>query len=139
MRPPGASEAPTGGGRTLLRFGPVLDLANTDIDNQLIELVGSRGRFGRLVGIVAGSYIALSIHDPRVMEECLMAVAPTMVQAGRCYETALGQVRRVLKVENGNVAYQEQNKTDTGGVSRQQTSLSLERFARDIQREVPCR
>lgn len=57
---------------------------------------------------------------------------------GRCYETALGRVRRVVKVEGGNVTFEENSTTESGRASNTETTVAIDRFARDAIREVPC-
>lgn len=61
------------------------------------------------------------------------------VVVGRCYETAIGRVRLVVKVENGNVTFAESSTTESGGFSSAETVAGIDRFARDAIREVPCR
>lgn len=59
------------------------------------------------------------------------------VVVGRCYETAIGRVRRVVKVEDGKVTFEENSTTESGGASSAET-IAIDRFARDAIREVPC-
>ncbi len=60
------------------------------------------------------------------------------VVVGRCYEIALGRVRRVVKVEDGKVTFEEKSTTESGGPSSAETMAGIDRFARDAIREVPC-
>jgi hypothetical protein len=60
------------------------------------------------------------------------------IVAGQCYLTALGQVRRVLKFDNGKVTYESRSKTTAKGSWGEQNTVSDGRFARDVEREVPC-
>lgn len=68
-----------------------------------------------------------------------MAVALDSIEVGKCYLTAMGQVRRVLEIGGGKVKYQVQQKTaEGGGSSTSNTTVGDGRFANDVEREVPC-
>jgi hypothetical protein len=58
---------------------------------------------------------------------------------GKCYLTALGQVRRVLRSGNGKVTYESRGKTAISGSWGELNTVSDGRFARDVEREVPLR
>jgi hypothetical protein len=58
------------------------------------------------------------------------------IVAGKCYLTALGQVRRVVKFGNGKVTYE--SRSITKGSWGEQNTVLDGRFARDVEREVPC-
>jgi len=60
------------------------------------------------------------------------------IAAGRCYLTALGQIRRVLRFGNGKVTYETRGRKATGGSWGEQNTVLDGRFARDVEREVPC-
>jgi hypothetical protein len=60
------------------------------------------------------------------------------IALGKCYLTALGQVRRVLKFGNGKVTYESRRQTATGGSWGEKNTVLDGRFARDVEREVPC-
>ena len=67
-----------------------------------------------------------------------MGIPVSEIADGKCYLTALGQVRRVLKVGNGKVTYESRGKTITKGSWGEQNTVLDGRFARDVEREVPC-
>jgi hypothetical protein len=60
------------------------------------------------------------------------------IVAGKCYLTALGQVRRVLKFGNAKVTYELRSRTIAKGPWGEQNTVLDGRFARDVEREVPC-
>jgi hypothetical protein len=60
------------------------------------------------------------------------------ITIGKCYLTALGQVRRVQRLGNGNVTYESRGKSMTKDSWGEQNTVSDGRFARDVEREVPC-
>ena len=60
------------------------------------------------------------------------------IAIGKCYLTALGQVRRVLKVGNGKVTYESRSKKIAKGSWGEHNTVVDSRFARDVEREVPC-
>jgi hypothetical protein len=57
---------------------------------------------------------------------------------GRCYETQIGRVRRVVKVENGKVTFEENSTAEFADSSSGKTIVATDRFAQDAVREVPC-
>ena len=57
---------------------------------------------------------------------------------GKCYLTEIGQVRRVLDIKQARVRYESRGKTAHGGSWGALTTVSILRFARDVEREVPC-
>jgi hypothetical protein len=58
------------------------------------------------------------------------------IVVGKCYLTALGQIRRVLKFGAGKVSYESRGKkADSWG---DQNTVLGGRFARDVEREIPC-
>jgi hypothetical protein len=57
------------------------------------------------------------------------------IAIGKCYQ---GQVRRVLKVGNGKVTYESRSKKITKGSWGEHNTVVDSRFARDVEREVPC-
>jgi hypothetical protein len=67
-----------------------------------------------------------------------MGIPVSEIEAGKCYLTALGQVRRVLKFGNGKVTYESRGKKVAGGSWGEQNTVVDSRFARDVEREVPC-
>jgi len=68
-----------------------------------------------------------------------MSIAVDSIEVGKCYVTAMGQVRRVLDISGGKVRYLVQQKTAEGsGSAASNTTVSDGRFANDVEREVPC-
>jgi hypothetical protein len=68
-----------------------------------------------------------------------MAILVSEIGLNKCYLTALGQVRRVVKFGNGKVTYESRGKkTVTGGLWSEQNTVPDGRFARDVEREIPC-
>ena len=67
-----------------------------------------------------------------------MGIPVSEIAIGKCYLTALGQVRRVLRLGSGKVTYESRGKTATGGSWGEQNTVSDGRFARDVEQEVPC-
>ena len=70
-------------------------------------------------------------------EDRRMGVPVESVAVGKCYVTEIGQVRRVLEIKNAIVKYESRGKTAHGG-SWAPYRISILRFARDVEREVPC-
>ena len=62
-----------------------------------------------------------------------MSVPVESVAVGRCFLTALGQIRRVTETGAGTVTYLVLGKTVLGGDER---TTSKQRFARDVEREL---
>jgi hypothetical protein len=67
-----------------------------------------------------------------------MGVPVASVAVGKCYLTEIGQVRRVLEIKEAMVKYESRGKTAHGGSWGALTTVSNLRFARDVEREVPC-
>ena len=67
-----------------------------------------------------------------------MGVPAESVAVGKCYVTEIGQVRRVLEIKEAMVKYESRGKTAHGGSWGALTTISIVRFARDVEREVPC-
>jgi hypothetical protein len=67
-----------------------------------------------------------------------VGISISEIGLNKCYLTALGQVRRVLKLGNGRVTYESRGKTVTGGSWGEQNTVADGRFAQDVEREVPC-
>jgi hypothetical protein len=67
-----------------------------------------------------------------------MGVPVRSVAVGKCYVTEIGQVRRVLEIKEAMVKYESRRKTAHGGSWGALTTISILRFARDVEREVPC-
>ena len=68
-----------------------------------------------------------------------MGVPVEIVAVGKCYLTEIGQVRRVLEIKEARVKYESRGKTAHGASWGAVTTLSILRFARDVEREVPMR
>jgi hypothetical protein len=68
-----------------------------------------------------------------------MSVPPESIQAGKCYLTRFGQVRRVVICEHGRVTFHTGNRRlyVPGGTPRRRV-MTLPKFALDAEREVPC-
>ena len=67
-----------------------------------------------------------------------MGLPVESVAVGRCYLTEIGQVRRVLEIKQAMVKYECRRKTAHGRSWGDLTAISIVRFARDVEREVPC-
>ena len=67
-----------------------------------------------------------------------MGVPVESVAVGKCYVTEIGQVRRVLEIKKAMVKYESRGKTAHGRSWGALTTISILRFARDVEREVPC-
>ena len=67
-----------------------------------------------------------------------MGISVGGIAVGKCYLTALGQVRRVVKFGNGKVTYESRGGKATGSSWGEQNTVLEGRFARDVEREVPC-
>ena len=63
-----------------------------------------------------------------------MSVPVESIMVGKCFVTPLGQIRRVTKIGSGTVKYMVLGKTVLAGDER---TTSKQRFARDVDREVP--
>ena len=61
-----------------------------------------------------------------------------IIEVGRCYITALGEIRRVLEISGGKVTYDARGKTVEGGSWASRTTVGDGRFASDVEREIPC-
>jgi hypothetical protein len=73
-----------------------------------------------------------------ISRETRVGIPVSEIEAGRCYLTALGQVRRVLKFGNGKVTDESRGKKATSGSWGEQNTVVDGRFAQDVEREVPC-
>ena len=67
-----------------------------------------------------------------------MSVPAESVTVGKCFLTDGGQVRRILSVEAGKVTYEARGSKMIKGKWPAQRKASVERFAADVAREVPC-
>jgi hypothetical protein len=67
-----------------------------------------------------------------------MPISANEVAVGRCYSTALNQVRRVLKIENDEVTFEERSGTEFAGSSLMRTTVGIARFVHEVDRQVPC-
>ena len=68
-----------------------------------------------------------------------MGISIGEISLNKCYLTALGQVRRVVKFGNGRVTYEARGKkTVAGGSWSEQNTVPDGKFARDVEREIPC-
>src|SRR6516165_11972759 len=64
-----------------------------------------------------------------------MGVPVESVTVGKCYVTEIGQVRRVLEIKNAMVKYESRGKTAHGRSWGALTTISIVRFARDVERD----
>jgi hypothetical protein len=71
-------------------------------------------------------------------KERKMGIPVDSIAVGKCFLTAIGQVRRVLEVKDGKVKYESRGKTAHGGSWGDATTVGSGTFARDVDREVPC-
>ena len=67
-----------------------------------------------------------------------MPIPKGRIIMGQCYETALSRIRRVVAIANNRVTYEEYAATTLGGESVVTATIAVDRFARDVSREVPC-
>jgi hypothetical protein len=67
-----------------------------------------------------------------------MSISVKDIAVDKCYVTSGNQVRRVLKIENGKVTYEERSKTESGGSSLARTTIGDGKFAREAVGQVPC-
>jgi hypothetical protein len=67
-----------------------------------------------------------------------MGIPVESLAVGKCYLTEIGQVRRVLEIKEAMLKYESRGKTAHGGSGGALTTMSVLRFARDVEREVPC-
>jgi hypothetical protein len=64
-----------------------------------------------------------------------LGIPVSEIAVGKCYVTELGQIRRVLKLSNRRVTYVSRGAMGSWG---RENSVPDGRFARDVEREVPC-
>ncbi len=67
-----------------------------------------------------------------------MPVPPGEITVGKCFVTKFRQVRRVLKLEDGQVTYESRGRTDRGGSWGAWTTVGIDAFANEVDREVTC-
>ena len=67
-----------------------------------------------------------------------MAVSINQIAVDKCYVTSMGQVRRVLSIDNGKIKYEARGKTESGGSWGSWTTVGDAKFAADVDREVKC-
>jgi hypothetical protein len=66
-----------------------------------------------------------------------MSISVNEIAVDKCYVTATGQLRRVLKVENGKVTYEEApGKAGGGGNWGLWTTVGDGEFAQDVDRKA---
>jgi hypothetical protein len=64
---------------------------------------------------------------------------PYEILLGKCDQTPVGQVRRVIEISGDTVIYEEVSRTaGSERTSVMRTTESLERFASRVISEVPC-
>lgn len=67
-----------------------------------------------------------------------MTVSASDVQVGKCYVTGYSQVRRVVEVGKFEVKYEPVGRDRPAGSSEPYISVSREKFAAEVDREVGC-
>jgi hypothetical protein len=67
-----------------------------------------------------------------------MGIPVESIAVDKCFVTEIGQVRRVLELKDGKVKYESRGKTAHGGSWGDVTTVGDGKFARDVNREVPC-
>ena len=67
-----------------------------------------------------------------------MGIPVDGIAVGKCFVTEIGQVLRVLEVKDGKVKYESRGKTAHGGSWGDIAAVADGKFARDVDREVPC-
>jgi len=67
-----------------------------------------------------------------------MGIPVDGIAVGKCFVTEIGQVRRVLEVKDGKVKYESRGKTAHGGSWGDIAAVADGKFAREVDREVPC-
>jgi hypothetical protein len=68
-----------------------------------------------------------------------MGVPVKSVAVGKCYLTEIGQVRRVLEIKEAMLKYESRGKTAHGGSWGALSTVSILRFARDVEPRNPMR
>ena len=67
-----------------------------------------------------------------------MTVPPESITVGKCFATPGNQVRRVLSISDRIVSYVARGPKMVRGKWPAQRKVSVERFAADVAKEVPC-
>jgi len=71
-----------------------------------------------------------------------MAVDPSDLQAGKCYVTLTGQVRKIGQIKDGKVIYTARGKRLVPEPWSPGSTLAnpptVEKFSSDVEREVEC-
>lgn len=67
-----------------------------------------------------------------------MSVNATDIQEGRCFVTSKGQMRKVVKVENGKVTYESWSANQSRPSNPHRSTSGLATFAESVDGEVGC-
>jgi hypothetical protein len=67
-----------------------------------------------------------------------MSLPPETITVGKCFATPGNQVRRVVSIIDGIVSYEARGPRMIKGKWPSQRRVSVERFAADVAKEVPC-
>ncbi len=67
-----------------------------------------------------------------------MPVPLESVAMGKCFAAPGDRVRRVLSIEGGKVVYETRGAAGIEGSWPRVATVSIGRFAADVEREVPC-
>ena len=67
-----------------------------------------------------------------------MPVPPEILQVGKCYVTAEGQLRRILRFLPGRVQFERRIATAALGHAWVPRVVDCRAFAASVEREVPC-
>lgn len=67
-----------------------------------------------------------------------MSVPPESIEAGKCYVTEDGQVRRILSIKAAMVTYEVRGPQMVEGKWPRRSMATLGRFAADVERLVLC-
>ncbi len=67
-----------------------------------------------------------------------MSVPPESIEIGKCYLAKGGQIRRVVSLELGMVAYHGPARKLVKQAWPRRQIVSVRKFAADAEKEVPC-
>lgn len=67
-----------------------------------------------------------------------MTISASDVEMGKCYVTGYSEMRRVVAVDLTEVTYVPVGDGPPTGAAERQVSISREKFAAEVDREVAC-
>jgi hypothetical protein len=67
-----------------------------------------------------------------------MPVAIDQIATGRCYASRFGEIRRVISNDQNSVVFESRQKTELGSISHSLQEGGLQKFAQEVDWEVPC-